>query len=269
MPIEDHPNVPPTPGDEQIIWRFMTLEKLLSLLVTSSIYLTQVEKLRMDDPFESQFTQAHVNLFNLVQTNPSFAELFFREQTQGRGEAAADYLRNLTAIHTPATLQEAAERSARFCYANCWHINDHESAALWRLYSSNDAGVAIRTTIGRLKNALLTTDRILYLGEVQYIDFNKEIIALDNAINPIFRKRMSFAHERELRLATMEFNVTKQTAGISVPCGLEILIGELVVSPLAADWFVDTVRQVVGKFVSAPMVRKSSLFTGPSYSPSG
>lgn len=269
MPTENHPNVPPTPADEQTIWRFMTLEKLLSLLVTSSLYLTQVEKLRKDDPFESQFTQAHINLFYLIQTNPVFAESYFKRQAQKMDQAALDQLKNLIAIHTPAALQDSAERSARFCYANCWHINDHESAALWQLYSSNDAGVAILSTIGRLKNALAAAERPLYLGEVQYIDFRNEIIGLDNIINPIFRKRMSFAHERELRLATMEFNVDNQTAGISVPCNLETLIGELVISPLAADWFVETVKQVAEKFVSTLTVRKSSLFTGPSYLPGG
>lgn len=36
-------------------------------------------------------------------------------------------------------------------------------------------------------------------------------------------------------------------------------------SPLAADWFLDTVKRMVEKFDADVKVRKSALFTSPSY----
>jgi len=38
-------------------------------------------------------------------------------------------------------------------YVSCWHSNQHESAAMWALYSRT-SGIAIRTTAGRFVRAL-------------------------------------------------------------------------------------------------------------------
>lgn len=36
-------------------------------------------------------------------------------------------------------------------YISCWHANEFESAAMWDLYSKNDASVAIETTYAEIK----------------------------------------------------------------------------------------------------------------------
>ncbi|MBY2999955.1 DUF2971 domain-containing protein [Rhizobium leguminosarum] len=280
MPVIEHPAAPTPPGNDQIIWRFMSLEKLLSLFVTSSVYLTQVKLLRKDDPFESQFTLAHIALFNHIQSTPELLDSLVQEQIKKSGltDPTGMAALNMASMFSPGMLEVMANVAAANTFVSCWHINDHESAALWRLYSSNEAGIAIRTTVGRLRSSLEAAPDI-FMGEVKYIDFDKEIIETGNFLNPIFRKRLSFAHERELRICTMkgadrkagEENLAeidllhRQPAGITVPCDLSALIEELVISPLAADWFLDTVKRVVEKFDADVKVRKSALFTSPSY----
>ena len=36
-------------------------------------------------------------------------------------------------------------------FVSCWHINGNESDAMWKIYS-NKKGIAIKTTIDKLKN---------------------------------------------------------------------------------------------------------------------
>jgi hypothetical protein len=35
-----------------------------------------------------------------------------------------------------------------------WHINEYESFAMWQIFTQNSEGLAIQSTIGRLKKAL-------------------------------------------------------------------------------------------------------------------
>ena len=40
---------------------------------------------------------------------------------------------------------------SRDCTAvNCWHINEHESAAMWDLYLKSNEGIAIQSTYQKL-----------------------------------------------------------------------------------------------------------------------
>jgi len=48
-----------------------------------------------------------------------------------------------------------ARKNFRSCtFINCWHMNEHESAAMWRLYSKCDEAIAIYTKYNRLVNIL-------------------------------------------------------------------------------------------------------------------
>jgi hypothetical protein len=72
---------------------------------------------------------------------------------------------------------------------------------MWALYSPS-YGIAIRSTIGRLIRSLRTSPIAIAIGAVQYINFDSPrrreapLIA-----SPLYVKRMSFEHERELRAA--------------------------------------------------------------------
>ncbi len=83
---------------------------------------------------------------------------------------------------------------------NCWHMNEHESAAMWKLYLKSDEGIAVQSTYNKLLNSMHdSNDFMLLVGAVNYIDYNKEVIPFGNAFYPYIHKRKSFEHERELR----------------------------------------------------------------------
>ena len=94
--------------------------------------------------------------------------------------------------------------------ASCWLESPHESAAMWRLYTSGEEGVAITTTFGKLQKLVGTAVEAPWLagvGRVTYIDHaEKGLIEglqkddpLPNTLAPSMLKHISYAHEREVR----------------------------------------------------------------------
>src|SRR5258706_406031 len=68
----------------------------------------------------------------------------------------------------PKYLIAASEKFSRKNYCvNCWHVNEGESAAMWDLYA-NSKGIAIRSTVGRLKKSLRPEQRKIALCKVEY-----------------------------------------------------------------------------------------------------
>jgi hypothetical protein len=58
----------------------------------------------------------------------------------------------------------------RVVYFNCWHIADHESDHMWAKYSGGK-GVALRSSLSRLRSSIRDSESQYVLGEVAYTDF--------------------------------------------------------------------------------------------------
>jgi hypothetical protein len=72
---------------------------------------------------------------------------------------------------------------------------------LWRLYSLQGQGIAVRTTFKRLREALDKEPKEICAGRVKYIDYGWHSIEMLDGMYVVFHKRESFAHEQEVRLA--------------------------------------------------------------------
>jgi hypothetical protein len=62
-------------------------------------------------------------------------------------------------------------------FMSCWHLNDVESAAMWKLYVSHNEGIAIQTTFGRLVGSFQGDESDLfqvYVGKVEYLDYEMD-----------------------------------------------------------------------------------------------
>jgi hypothetical protein len=69
---------------------------------------------------------------------------------------------------------------------------DCESAAMWRLYSHADEGVAVRMTYARLEASVVDAPHPVAFGVVGYLDFRTGLIPTPggvNVITPFFWKR--------------------------------------------------------------------------------
>jgi len=84
---------------------------------------------------------------------------------------------------------------------SCWHMNEFESAAMWRLYAGGNNAIALQTRFDRLASVLPDE---FGMGRVRYIDYLTDRIPEGNVFNPIMYKRKSFEHEEEVRAVKMD-----------------------------------------------------------------
>ncbi len=155
---------------------------------------------------------------------------------------------------------------------NCWHLGNPESEAMWRLYCPGNNGVAIQTSYSKLVEST-ANDPELYIGQVTYIDYESQGFPLDNIFYPVMHKRISFAHEQEVRLVKIRhpdnsgFTQEFYPPGISIDWPLELTIEAIYVDPYAPEYFYDVVRAVVRRI--APnlegRVRPSQMRAPPIY----
>ncbi|MGZ6219873.1 MAG: hypothetical protein ACXWMV_07730 [Syntrophales bacterium] len=150
---------------------------------------------------------------------------------------------------------------------NCWHKSEHESEAMWRLYSVSGHGIAIESTIGQLKASLPNRPGLI-VESVQYVDFDKDFIPKTMESGQLFAfllKRKSFEHEKVLRAA---IPLPEEGKGTLVECNLDTLISRIHISPSAPAYFREVLENLcAGKVrnLEKPVVQ-SRMFNAPDYS---
>jgi len=77
---------------------------------------------------------------------------------------------------------------------SCWHMNELESIAMWKIYAKANESVCIQSKYSKL--ATILPDDV-YIGVVQYADYNKEWIPEGNSFSPFMFKRKSFMSMKE------------------------------------------------------------------------
>lgn len=250
----------PQPLDKNIsIWRYFELWKFIDLLNTRQLFLSRVDKL--NDPHEGSITQP--------QRDALFMQYF---------HAASTYGRNILDSLSPERQSDYRRMLKDRTYVSCWHMNESESEAMWRLYCGAEEGVAIRTTYEKLRISL--SGQEMYIGLVSYKDYEKEgypLIQIDPEwppedvdYYPFMHKRKAFEHEREVRvIKKVDATVNGESAeGVRLAWNdLENLIERIYVNPYAGAGYFDAVKVVVIKF--APqlegVLRWSAMKREPLY----
>jgi hypothetical protein len=246
-PVEDH-RAPislflPPAEPEAKVWRYMDFTKFVWMFEQQGVFLSRIDKL--DDPFEGSFSPVNQELRPLVRKHLHLTGSF--------------------------SVTEIVEKLREWVGASCWHVSNHESAGMWKLYARTEEAVCIQTTYERLSAILPSDARI---GMVRYVDYQKQWIPESNPLAPFMFKRLSFEHEQELRilkpmgdLAALQSkrNVPhNQAAGELIQCDLKQLIQAVHVAPNAPAWFVELVQRVVDRYWgSAIPVKRSRLADSP------
>lgn len=156
---------------------------------------------------------------------------------------------------------------------SCWHMNEGESEAMWRLYSDSGKAIAIQSTFERLRGVL---PKKILCGEIRYINYSNTVISEPSYVAPFMHKRESFSHERELRALTMDkwpqrsvsffdYKAKAKNEGQLVKVNLAALIEKILISPLAPDWYLNAARTVVRKYGLKCRVSRSSLDSAPFF----
>ena len=245
---KEHPVFTPLSSDA-ILWRYMDFTKFVSLLEKQALFFPRADKL--GDPFEGSLTKVNEAL----------------RPTLYKDKIPEEHLRTMTQF-----MQELP----RWTLINCWHENAHESEAMWRLYARETDGIAIKTDFDSFKNSFTCSEDI-YIGSVNYVDYDSHFIPEGNTFYAYLHKRKSFEHEREIRAIVQELPTDEQGVdrsrdicdiGKYYEVDLSVLIGKVgkvVVAPFAPDWFLELVKSITVRYNFEFPVVKSTLADNPTY----
>lgn len=111
--MKEHPVFPKLENENVKIWRYIDFTKFVSLLDTQSLFFSRSDKL--GDPFEGSTSRANLKLRPSIYKNiPETA------------------LKNMG---------DSTEKIRYHTFLNCWHMNEFESDAMWKLYAKEDTGL--------------------------------------------------------------------------------------------------------------------------------
>jgi hypothetical protein len=146
-------------------------------------------------------------------------------------------------------------------FVNCWHLGNHESEAMWRIYCGREDGVAIVLPYSRLRDS--TSEANTFIGKVDYIPYEAEMLTSDwGNFSLAIHKRKEFEYEHEARIVGHRI-AAAGTLDTSIEMGWdpEQHLDRIVISPYSRPWYADIAKGLVerlapglsGKVVSSSM----------------
>jgi hypothetical protein len=155
---------------------------------------------------------------------------------------------------------------------SCWHENEFESAAMWKLYSKNGKGIAIQSNFKKFKESFDICNPCIHIGKVSYVNhfdgYSKR--NLNNDYSPFLYKEYSFKHEEEIRAIVSLKDTTKEenSNGMYVDVNLDKLIENIYVSPKSSKNFLELVNLFLSKYgLRNKDVKQSNLYKRPFIEP--
>ncbi len=241
----DHPCFT-RPEDENCkIWRYMDFTKYVSILQTKCLFFCRSDL--FEDPYEGATSHANEKLRDTIYEGNPLPEEVIKQ------------------------LSQFTEWVRQWTYISCWHMNQYESAAMWKLYCTTNESIAIQTSYATLRKAL--PDKV-FIGTVNYIDYEKDWLPEGNAFWPFVHKRKSFEHEHELRAIISDLPASDKSISVeksnsqrgeSVSIDPGELIESVHISPAAPAWFADLVINLTQKYGYSFGVSQSELSKTPVY----
>ena len=241
---------------ESKLWRYLDLSKFLSMIGKKTLYFAAAES------FEDIYEGAK-GVFEQKEKWDRYYLDFFRKAIKTapcmKPEDLNDKYIEENATRLLSELNACGNTERKHTFISCWHCNEHESEAMWKLYSTNvKNAIAIQTTYQQLYEAL-DKDPQIEIGKVKYIDFSKSFSSINGAF---WYKRKSFEHEREVRAIVKS---QQAHSGIEKAVDLEKLISAVYISPYAPKWFEDVVRDVMEKYKLNKPLYYSEMLKTPFY----
>jgi hypothetical protein len=289
MPIKHH-DLFIRPDKDALLWRYTDLPKFISLITTDSLWLSNLETLARDDPYEGllgsvRFPHRVINSINEIPEYHYEALMFQYKLDGGTEETLEAAFQHWYKRQEMMCILHEAQR--RDYYINCWHESDSESVAMWKVYGSPGAGVAIISSCSRLESALQANEQNLFLGRVIYRDISAIEVGASNYFEHILSKLSNYSYEREMRLVYWSHGKSHAPLiksrwndvarrfedvgddlrpiqpGVSFNCKIDLMIEKVIISPYAPSWYVSTIEGVRNRLGYTFPVHKSILMDKP------
>ncbi len=213
---------------DTVVWKYLDLSKFLDILLSGKMFMSRSDK--FEDQYEGTFSEpTFEEIKKISQNNPKFLDYY------------KSHRENVV--------------------VSSWHANESESFAMWQIFTKNNEGLAIQSTIGRLKEALQKERHFeQYIGEVNYIDYKKEYIPFDDAFFPFLFKRKSFQYEKEIRVisdvTSHNFSIND---GLKIHVDINTLIEKIYIHPKSENWYKKLVIELVERLGFDFEIEKSDL----------
>jgi hypothetical protein len=276
-----HPIFRPPPDMDGKIWQYMELAEFVSMLHRKALFFIKANKLR--DPYEGFIPKS-----NIIQRSSEYDKE--EKEEAERQNFQSQYQSNRSIDKPPQTMLQQFQLYREQVVINPWHYNEYESAAMWTLYSHENAGIAIQSTTRRLSNCFRANNKdTIWIGKVQYLDFSKDWMKeWNNLFQAFVTKRKSFEYENEIRaviclpddrlnsewivktassetVSSSESSIVNAEEltdkGKYVKANLQTLIEKVYIAPYAESWFEEVVQSLLSKYELNATVTKSDLYT--------
>lgn len=265
-----------------VLWRYMTLDKLVNLLDEKAIFFAPLSFYQRSDPYEGYPPAiAMKSIYNTYSARFKEYEGLLAEIENNNCELNDDQRRRAGLVRQlldskSSTFRSIVDKIFKGSVVSCWYQASHQSEAMWKLYGDQHKGVAIKTSAKLLAEQLghaQTTPRQskIFIGKVRYIDYSDENLKpsdclVDGHIIPL-SKRVSYQHENEVR-AFMAADMdpaspeTFEAKPFYANCDVSALIEAVYVSPYAPKSYYRAVESVVRIYGLNCPVEQSDLLTG-------
>lgn len=191
-----------TPCLKEPLWRYMSIDKFLTMLDDKSLYFPTITKFKENDKYEGTLPPSTLSmvysthLFNENNTPIQQDDEFKKIKKEYEDSIE---LNGVIEEHPEPTKKEDTELSQanegflyhehsfdallqyfsnHLMFCSSWFQRQNESNAMWAEYGDkrNPTSVAIRTTVGDLIDSLKSTCYQIHIGKVKYIDYKEGYI---------------------------------------------------------------------------------------------
>lgn len=249
--------------ENAVIWKYLDLWKFLFLLTTSTLHFSRVDKFVTEDPSEGLATLQYIEYFFPSLTrdmSKKQKEKFYKDELKRKSDAR------------------------RFYAVSCWHMNDDENMAMWKLYAKQEYGIAIKTTVQKIIDQINSIKDVKFvIGQVQYrnkIETNSGYI--DFYTHHFFIKNPPYEYEREFRVlidkqpskpleskddswSSLNQHDTILDSGVQINVNMSQFISEIVLSPFMEDHNVRIIKKISEKYGLRKNIINKSKYDIKSY----
>jgi hypothetical protein len=235
--------------DSVLLRRYVDFPKLVDLLITKELNFLRMDLLA--DKFEGRRGRNYEKEVrrqieeNLAAGGALGAQGMTSEEFAKRWAARAVHYEFL---------------SPQISFVSCWAMENDESEALWRIYGAGPAAASLVVSYGKLRDSI-ALDHHLYMGIINYFDFEAVADKSPRAMWPLMNKRRQFKYESEVRLIKMDeslrivdphypaIHISRPDRPDSIRIGWDVAdhVEKIVISPYAHPWQQNLIRETVAR----------------------
>ncbi len=184
---------------KQKLWRYLKYDRLFQMIQDNTLYFSHISE--MKDKWEGLLSKKTKEVIMKRFNNFSIEEY---------------------------------ENHSKFFYINSWHMNDHESYLMWKVYGGREC--AIQTTYERLINSFGEGPPVISGCIINYKDYEHDAIDIGNTFFNVSNKDLAYIDEKEFRLFYWALDLKNKPfkidpKGVTISSDVNKLIENIYIDP--------------------------------------